>query len=313
MAEFGRKAAWVLGIAAIGGTVIGVLGDAWWGFDLLANFRLQYLIVLGLAAAMLFRSGQRLAGGVFLAVALFNAAMIAPLYLNAPESAAGESRLAIVSSNMQTQTSRQQVSWLVASDPDLIFMFESSRQTEDLLRTTGLGYEITSAIEPNNAFGLSVMSKEPIEFEQLPSSRDGGDAIRLVAQLGGEPVVIYAVHPPSPSNPVRSEARDRLLERVGIAAAAEELPVIVVGDFNATPWSAGFRKLADPGELVNSQAGYGYSATWPAFLWPVFGVPLDHLVHSDDLTTVEREVGPSLGPDHRPIRVLLGFAETGTG
>jgi endonuclease/exonuclease/phosphatase (EEP) superfamily protein YafD len=303
-----RSAAWVLGVAAVSGTVIGMFGDLWWGFDLLANFRLQYALTLGLAAVVAFRADQRIASYTFVVFALFNVALIAPLYTNAPAPIEGNARLEIVSSNLQTQNSRQQINWLVGSDPDLVFLFESSHQAEDLLRSADLGYVVTSGIEPDNAFGLSILSKSPVEFEHLPSSRDGGDAIRLEAQLGEQTVVIFAIHPPSPSNPLRSESRDRLLERIGKAAADEELPVIVVGDFNATPWSAGFRKLAGPGDLVNSQMGYGYSATWPAYLWPILGVPLDHLVHSDELTAVEREVGPSLGPDHRPIRVVIGLA-----
>lgn len=306
--DYVRKVPWVLGIAAAAGSVIGIFGDVWWGFDVLANFRLQYLIVLGIVAGGLFAGGQRVGSAVFAGIALYNAILIAPLYGNDPAAAASEARLEIVSANMQAQNSRQMVNWLIATNPDLVFLFESSRQTEDLLREADLGYEVTSGIEPENTYGLSILSRGPIDFEMLQSARDGGDAIRLETGLGEQTVVVYAIHPPSPSNPTRSEARDKLLTRVGRAAAEEVLPVVVVGDFNATPWSHGFRQLVEPADLHNSQEGFGYGATWHADVWPVLGVPLDHLVHSRDLTVVDREVGPSVGPDHRPIRVVLAKA-----
>lgn len=297
-----------LGIAAGAGSIIGIFGGLWWGFDLLANFRLQYLIVLAVAAAALFAGGKRVGSALLAGIALYNAALIVPLYGNDPAPAANEARLEIVSANMQARTSRQMVNWLVATDPDLVFLFESSRQTEDLLREADLGYVVTSGIEPENSYGLSILSRGSVDFEMLPSARDGGDAVRLETRLGEQTVVVYAIHPPSPSNPTRSEARDKLLTRIGLAAADEVLPVVVVGDFNATPWSHGFRQLVEPGDLHNSQEGFGYGATWHADVWPLLGVPLDHLVHTRDLTVVDREVGPSVGPDHRPIRVVLARA-----
>ncbi|NIR40837.1 MAG: hypothetical protein GWN07_33670, partial [Actinobacteria bacterium] len=48
----------------------------------------------------------------------------------------------------------------------------------------------------------------------------------------------------------------------------------------------------EPADLVNSQIGNGIGATWPAQLWWPVRIPLDHVLHTDDLTAVEREIGP---------------------
>jgi endonuclease/exonuclease/phosphatase (EEP) superfamily protein YafD len=77
----------------------------------------------------------------------------------------------------------------------------------------------------------------------------------------------------------------------------------VVGDLNASPWSHSFRSLADS-DLINSLNGFGLQASWPAVLGP-FGVPIDHLLHSAELTTVSREIGPSLGSEHRSVFITL--------
>ena len=88
--------------------------------------------------------------------------------------------------------------------------------------------------------------------------------------------------------------------------AAETEPVIVIGDLNATPWSEGFRLLAGPADLANSQEGFGYAASWPARLPPFGRIPIDHALHSRDLTVTDRELGPgTAASDHRPLRVTL--------
>ncbi|MEO0587954.1 MAG: endonuclease/exonuclease/phosphatase family protein, partial [Planctomycetota bacterium] len=83
---------------------------------------------------------------------------------------------------------------------------------------------------------------------------------------------------------------------------------VVAGDFNATPFSSSFAALGRAG-LINSQRGHGWSATWPGELIPLgLGIPIDHVVHSADLTTVSRDVGPRLGSDHHAVVVDLAWA-----
>ena len=83
---------------------------------------------------------------------------------------------------------------------------------------------------------------------------------------------------------------------------------MVIGDLNATPWSVDFRHLEEAGGLINSQRGHGIQPTYPAFplAWPM-RIAIDHCLHSYNLATLERRVGPALGSDHLPIEVVLGF------
>ena len=48
--------------------------------------------------------------------------------------------------------------------------------------------------------------------------------------------------------------------------------------------------------------------TWPADGLAFLRLPYDHLVHSQELTTVDRYPGPSLGVEHLPIVVTLAMA-----
>ena len=81
----------------------------------------------------------------------------------------------------------------------------------------------------------------------------------------------------------------------------------MTGDFNASTWSRGFALVGDPADLINSQRGFGVQPSWPAGN-PLVGIPIDHLIHSRELTTIDRHLGESLGSDHFPLIVTIGWA-----
>ncbi len=78
---------------------------------------------------------------------------------------------------------------------------------------------------------------------------------------------------------------------------------IVAGDFNATPWSAPFRRLVAEGDLRNSQRGYGLELTFPTNLPVWLRIPIDHVLYTDGLEVVGRSVGDAAGSDHLPVVV----------
>ena len=59
------------------------------------------------------------------------------------------------------------------------------------------------------------------------------------------------------------------------------------------------------GGLINSQRGFGVQATWPVAGGFAPRIPLDHCLHSPDLATVDRRMGPAVGSDHLPLVVVL--------
>ena len=98
--------------------------------------------------------------------------------------------------------------------------------------------------------------------------------------------------------PQRLAWRNEQLAIAGDVLAEVDGPKIVVGDFNATPWSAGLRAFRSENEL----SGFNTRATWP--IWLGFaGIPIDHAFVSRDLGILEIETGPDIGSDHRPILI----------
>lgn len=58
--------------------------------------------------------------------------------------------------------------------------------------------------------------------------------------------------------------------------------------------------------LHNSASGFGIQATWPAG-FPLFSIPIDHVLLSDNLRVAFFEVGEGVGSDHYLLYVGLGF------
>jgi len=86
--------------------------------------------------------------------------------------------------------------------------------------------------------------------------------------------------------------------------------VIVVGDFNASPWSHAFRGLRRNAGLIDTMRGAGLQPSWPDG-WGVLALPIDHVLHTEGLGSEDRHTGPAFSSAHRPVLVTIGEAAPG--
>ncbi|MBA2337217.1 MAG: endonuclease/exonuclease/phosphatase family protein [Acidimicrobiia bacterium] len=304
----------VAGSLVLAMSLLGFLGPVVWWFDLLANFKLQFAVVLTGIGGGLMLLGRTGAASLMLVGALLNAAVIAPLYYRSPADPRPDApEVAVVGYNIQIGNRSPQLGWALDDTPDVVFLFETGRAHVDEIAQQFPDYQVSSGIFEERSYGATILTREPVQVELLGFARAAGDAIRVVLRFGEGTVVVYGIHPPSPTNGRDATYRDDFLARVGRAVAAESDPVIVVGDLNATPWSTGFSALTGPADLVNSLEGFGYGASWPSSLPGLAQIPIDHVLHTRQLTVTSRQLGPiSAGSDHRPVRVRLTLAEDST-
>ena len=290
-------------------TVAGYLGAIWWGFDLVSHFRVQYIAllvpVLALLVGVRWRRTAALAGLALVA----NLAPVVPLYLGQPMEADGSGTIEILSFNVTASNPERAsvLDYLAASGADIIFLHESSTDWEDALSRSDLPYRMVSAREPGSVFGTLALVGDNAVANRIPLGNFGQLSIEVVTELDGTEIKVLGTHPLSPVTPARAAARDEQLRIIGAWAAVQDVPVIVTGDFNASTWSRGFGLVTGEANLINSQRGFGVQASWPAG-YPLFGIPIDHLVHSRELTTVDRHLGESLGSDHFSLFVTVGKA-----
>ena len=197
--------------------------------------------------------------------------------------------------------------YLGASRADIIFLHESSTDWEDALSRLDLPYRMVSAREPGSVFGTLALVGDDAVANVIPLGDFGQLSIEVITELDGTPVKVLGTHPLSPVTSARAAARDEQLRIIGGWAALQDVPVIVTGDFNASTWSRGFALVTGAADLLNSQRGFGVQPSWPAG-YPLAGIPIDHLVHSRELVTVDRYLGESLGSDHFSLFVTVARA-----
>lgn len=164
-----------------------------------------------------------------------------------------------------------------------------------------------------NPFGIALWSRLPLG-EQRAIRRFGSfrPQVRVEVQWEGHRFALFGIHPNKPfphwSYPLAVNDRKELLDWLG----EEELPVIVAGDFNATPRSPWMDRLESLGLVSIYQHTAGSLTTsWPAHRWwsPVFGITIDHVFCSQEFVPGSYRTGQRTMSDHAPVVTTLGWAD----
>ena len=293
-------------------TLAGFFGRSWWVLDLFAGFRHQLaagLIICALVAAL--ARWRKTAAAIGL-LALVNLALVVPLYVGPSRPASGELR--VLSFNVLASNRRfaDVIDFIRASDANVVVLHEVTSRWERAIDEAAetfddWPYEITKGRARGDLFGSMVLVEPGAVVESFGFALTDPRAIEILLPDG---VALLAIHPLSPSSEFRAQQNDRQLRFAADWAAGRDEHAVVVGDFNATPWSYPFRRLMAATDLSNSARGFGLDLTYPADGNPLFRVPIDHLIFSDGLAVVDRRLGPAIGSDHFPLTVDLAFVAT---
>ena len=167
-----------------------------------------------------------------------------------------------------------------------------------------LDYHIYNNREGNLIFATLAMTKDEAEVHSFGFELRGPRAVQV--EVDG--LTLLGIHPLSPTDEQRAHERNQQLGFVREWFKSTTGPRVIAGDFNSTPWSYPFRRLVNETGAMNSQRGFGLQASYPVRASALLRIPIDHLLHSDDLAVVDRRLGPALGSDHFPLVVDLALA-----
>ena len=122
------------------------------------------------------------------------------------------------------------------------------------------------------------------------------------------PLVLAVGHAASPLGGQSAAAlRDRQLATLAdVRREFADREILLMGDFNTSPWSLAFRRLLSRSGLRDAAGGFGYRPTWPAQR-PWLGIPIDHHVVSDGIVVKRFSVVGPTGSDHLAVYSELGF------
>lgn len=287
---------------------LGLAGSWHWRLDLFAHFRWQYLF-LG-AAIMLWALWRRHRVLLVFAVltTLLNGALIAQLAWQ-PALRAGtltdDFALRMLSLNVLTSNPHKQrvMDLVTASDADVVVLTEVDIEWSVALEALATQYPYRIVHPRPDNFGVALLSRLPLEepgVMGLESMQMPSIMARITHQ--GRRLLIVGTHPRPPLSAGHADVRDRQLQALGQLVARTEEPVVVLGDFNATPWSAPMRALT-AGRLGYRSHNAPWTPTW--MVRTPFAIPIDHVLCTAPLVIIRRSVGPDVGSDHRPVQVEL--------
>lgn len=287
--------------------LVGFLGQLWWRFEIASHFRWQYALALGLWSVFLALFRRWRTAVVTLLIALLNLVLLLPFY-SRPGEKAGEPELRIVSANVLKDNRQPQrlLALVRRLHPDIVAIIEATPEYMAGLEPLRADYPYRVGEAQLDPDGSVLLSRLPLSSADVMIFADGSYPT-IVARLDGErPVTLMATHPPPPRSSKHLQTRTTEMEAIAEIVANRPGPVVVVGDFNSTPWSPYFADLLQHTRLQDARLGFGLQTTWPVEQIPL-RIPIDQALVSEDVVVHDFHAGPDIGSDHFPIIVDVSF------
>ncbi len=200
---------------------------------------------------------------------------------------------------------------LLATPVDVLALQELTPDHLSALRRTGLLDQLPhELVAPEPGFhGAGLFSRWPLTEAEVVDLDGVPLPVATITTPDG-PLRMVVVHAKNPG--ARGELRrwQRQLAALATLAAGSTVPVVLVGDYNATADHRDFRRLCRSGlRDAWDLAGAGSGASWPVWRGPVPPLlRLDHALIGRGLAVSRATAHDLPGSDHRHLRVELRFA-----
>jgi len=282
----------------------------------MAHFRVHYFALLLLSSMLLIAFKERRQAGVIGGFTLFNLILIFPLFSRAEPvfaSLADSVTMRVMSINLLSKNKEidSVVNAVRSASPDVLVFLEVDAWWQGQLEShlsESYPYSISRPREDN--FGITLFSAVPLQDAEILDVGERIPAVFATINHEGQRFDLLGVHLIPPINAERTDSRDDSFKNLGSIVDSLKGEGVVVGDLNATQWSAPFRHLLRETRLHDSTRGFGFQPTWPTFL-PGMGIAIDHCLHTDGVSIIDRVVGEDLGSDHYPLIVDLVISRPG--
>lgn len=304
----------VLVVAAV--TLVARLQWTAWPLENLTNFPVQYLIA-GMALTILAAILRAPVSAVIAAiVVLVNGfAVGATLGTEARPAGAG-ARVTLGHLNAQTREIDTVAfgGWLAENRPSVFVVLDPLQHDVAGIERAAPGYRVQTTGSRHGVradfIRTVVLSRIPLTGVDHPTDPAfGASAVEMTIPTPDGPIDAVAFGTESPTSPSRAHHRDQALNAAARWSRAHRSRRIVMGDFNATPWSPSFERLLHDGRLGNSLDGFGLQVSWPESNVLV-RIPIDHALLGPSLAATARGTGPSFGSQHRALRVTVAPRRT---
>ena len=277
--------------------------------EAIANFRLHLAVLAGVLGMVLGLARLRRSAGLAMLTTLIAAAGLGPFFDPAERPGEGRS-LTLLYANLRDRNPQPDAlaAMLRATDADILITSETTRAVVEGaggLRAT-YPYRLVSS-GPGEALRTAIWSKYPLSdgVLYLNNTVAPTGAAALADLGGGTTLGLIGAHFSRPFerlHQVQAEALGPMAERLGH-------PLIVAGDFNASPWSWVVARAA---EVTGTDVLGGYRVTWKGrYRTPLGPLPepwghqIDQILLSGGIGVVSVETLDLPGSDHLGLFVRL--------
>lgn len=264
-----------------------------------------YALVLSLVALLAVVLCRRWLPAAFLVLAVIGLALaVLPREIGGPEEVPGGRSVRVLTINLYRGfADANQIATLArARDVDLVVVQELTPEAIEELDRAGFAAEYPHRVlQPAPlATGGGIFSRWPLrdlgslvsEFHQPVAAVDVPASI---------PFQVVSVHPMAPSTPSRTGQWASEVAALPAASSAG-LPLVLVGDFNATLDHEKLRTLIDTGYRdAAEEVGNGLVSTWPSRLGWKLPVTIDHVLAERGISFGGYDVEHIKGTDHRAV------------
>jgi endonuclease/exonuclease/phosphatase (EEP) superfamily protein YafD len=302
----------VLGALNLLMTLGSLLAPLHWTLDLMTHFTLQVsgVLIILLVAGVVLRL-RFLWLGLLVIGGMANAWLLYPYFLYETPPVTNDAALTVVNLNISTRDDHysQITDYLLTTDADLVALIEVRQDMLDHLeRTLSDEYPYIYAEPSRWTLGLAFLSKTPFTHTRtVPFESNGRQFLDVGIEWEDQSITFYSVHPYPPIMPQWAQSRNAEYTQFADRAANVDAPLVLVGDFNAVPWSYPVQQIQATTDLRPANLGYGVRPTWTFARF--IQAPLDYLLVSDAIEVVGYEIGPAVGSDHRPVVARLRLVD----
>jgi endonuclease/exonuclease/phosphatase (EEP) superfamily protein YafD len=294
-------------------TILAELGQAWWIADLFAHFRYHYAlgaVLLAAIALALGRRGAGIAAACLIVPQLW--AVAAPPRTPVAEKAPVEARLRVMSVNVLYSNRRfdDVVRAIESQAPDIVSLQEVTERWHPVVERLAARLPHIAPADWRTAPTDNVLlSRFPIAASRIvvpPNQHRPFAHVEATVSIDGKSILVLAVHPPLPAGPSHTATRQANFDYYARAAAATEMPLLIVGDFNITPYSPRFRALLRESGLRYVHLGWTWPRSWPSesrgsYQRYIRGFPIDHILTSRHFAVSSARAFEDVGSDHYPV------------
>lgn len=288
-------------LCGLTGSLMGQLHSLGWWFDLMHQFQLHALLA-GLAClplALLLRKRDSVYMSALLALSGFVAIAPALTLPSAHVAADGQQVKVLYYNVLSINRDQPAVEKLVREEAaDVVVLLEGNYRWQETIDRLRDAYPHQHMLDDEGNFGSILLSRYPFDIvaAEKPQLADGFvDYSMVIAdiKLLQTSLRLIAKHASPPVSPERAQMRNRALSVLASIIMAPSQPVVLVGDFNATPWTRAYRQMVKQADL----SGTSWIPSWPAPMG-LMGISIDQVLAGNGAVVSRVRTGPRQGSDH---------------